>query len=77
MAKNTKKIQEKIIKPIDMTLEELVSRAKEIEIQIKKKKLELAVGRSKNIKESYNLRKELARIKTIISLKNAVKSGSK
>jgi ribosomal protein L29 len=76
MAKTTKKPEEKFIKLADMTAGELEVKAREVAGQIQKQRLERVVGRVKNTREVFNLRKQLARIKTVISQKNAVKSGS-
>jgi ribosomal protein L29 len=58
------------VKIQDMSVSELAARAKQLTTEISKKKLEKVVGRLKNTREIFNLRKELARIKTIINLKS-------
>lgn len=77
MANIKKKNEEKIIKLVDMTPAELAVKAKELAGQIQKKKLELPIGRLKNTREVFFLRKQLARVKTIMSVKNTLKSASK
>lgn len=74
MAKKSKKTEEKLIKLSDMTGEELKIKAKQLSTQIAAKKMEMAVGRVKNTREAYELRKQLARVKTVLSQKSAVKS---
>lgn len=61
----------------DMTMSELSDKAKSIAVDIQKKKLDKAVGKTKNIKEVFFLRKTLARVKTELNTKmrlNSVKS---
>ena len=58
----------------DMTIPELVVKAKQLALEISKKKLEKSVGRLKNMREIFHLKKDLARVKTIISVKSADKS---
>jgi len=76
MPSTKKKNEEKIIRLTDMTVVELVAKIGELTGKIQKQRLEIAVGRAKNIREVFHLRKQLARTKTVISLKNAVKSPS-
>lgn len=71
MAKAIKKTE---ISLKDMTIQELVTKAGEIKAAILKSKLDKSVGRLKNLKVIYNLRKQLARILTV---KNGVKSTEK
>ncbi|OGD09277.1 50S ribosomal protein L29 [Candidatus Amesbacteria bacterium RIFOXYB1_FULL_44_23] len=74
--KKSKKTEVKI-SLADMTVTELISKSKQLYAEISKKKLEQKVGRLKNIREVFNLRKELARVKTILHIKmklNSVKS---
>ena len=59
-----------------MTTAELAVLEKEVGNKIQKQRLELAVKRSKNVREIFHLRKQLARIKTIKAHKSAVKSVS-
>lgn len=77
MANTKKKTEEKIIKLVDMTIAELSVKAKDLAGQIQRKKLELPIGRLKNTREVFFLRKQLARVKTIMSAKNTLKSASK
>lgn len=58
----------------DMTAPELKVKAKQLAFEISKKKLEKSVGRLKNMREIFHMRKDLARVKTIISVKSADKS---
>jgi ribosomal protein L29 len=58
----------------DMTTPELIVKAKQLAFEISKKKLEKSVGRLKNMREIFHMRKDLARVKTIISVKSADKS---
>ena len=79
MAKLEKKQKKEDVKIalIDMTISELASQAKQITTEITKKRLEKIVGRVKNVREIFNLRKQLARIKTALNTKmklNSVKS---
>ena len=76
MANAKKKTVEKIVKLADLTSGELIVKSRELADQIQKKKLELPIGRLKNTREVFHLRKMLARVKTIITLKNTVKSTS-
>jgi ribosomal protein L29 len=79
MAKLEKKQKKEFVKIAlaDMTVSELTSQAKQIASEITKKRLEKSVGRVKNVREIFNLRKQLARIKTVLNTKmrlNGVKS---
>lgn len=76
MADSKKKKEEKIISLVDMTVDELDTKAGELAGQIQKKKLELSIGRLKNTREVFLLRKQLAKVKTIKSSKYTVKSTS-
>jgi len=76
MANTKKKDEEKIIKFTDMTVSELVIKVRDLAGKIQKQKLEMSVGRVKNTREGFELRKQLARVKTVITLKSAVKSPS-
>ena len=58
----------------DMTVPELVVKSKQLALDISKKKLEKSVGRLKNMREIFHIKKDLARVKTIISVKSADKS---
>lgn len=61
----------------DMTMLELIAKSKQISSEIAKKKLDRSVGRLKNIREIFHLRKSLARVKTELNIKsklNSVKS---
>lgn len=75
MATKSKKIEEKIIKLSEMTVGELVGRTKEITEKIQKKKLDISIGREKNVRTVFNLRKELAKVKTMINIKKSSKIG--
>ncbi len=69
--KTTKKGEVKeVIALKDMTIAELSSKSKQTAAEINKKRLDKSVGRLKNTREIFNLRKELARIKTLISVKS-------
>lgn len=57
----------------DMTETELAVKVKQLNLDIQKKRLEKAVGRLKNMREIFGLRKELARVKTIIKVKSTSK----
>jgi ribosomal protein L29 len=73
MAKKTEKITNKVktVLPMkDMSVAELGAKVKQLLADISKKKLEKTVGRLKNTREVFNLRKELARAKTFISVKS-------
>jgi ribosomal protein L29 len=71
MAKLEKKQKKEVVKIAlaDMTVSELASQAKQIASGITKKRLEKSVGRVKNVREIFNLRKQLARIKTVLNTK--------
>jgi ribosomal protein L29 len=73
MTKNSNKQSTPEVKLHDMSVAELEVKARQLTMEINKKGLEKAVGRLKNLREIFILRKEVARIKTII----AVKSESK
>ena len=62
--------QKNLIAVKDMTAEELTTKAKQLALDIQKKRLEKAVGRLKNLREIFILRKELARVKTVLRLKS-------
>jgi ribosomal protein L29 len=66
--KNTKK--QEVLPLKNMTVAELSSKAKQLSADITKKKLDKSVGRLKNVREIFNLRKELARVKTFITIKS-------
>jgi ribosomal protein L29 len=69
--KVTKKTDTKVILPLkDMTVAELTAKSRQLFADISKKKLEKTVGRLKNTREIFSLRKELARVKTFISVKS-------
>jgi ribosomal protein L29 len=71
--KENKKTVTKTILPLkDMNLAELTSKARLLYTDISKKKLEKTVGRLKNAREIFTLRKTLARVKTFISIKSKV-----
>lgn len=68
----TKKIVTTVFK--DMTIPELVEKSKQLALDISKKKLEKSAGRLKNMREIFHIKKDLARVKTIISVKSADKA---
>jgi len=71
--KENKKTVTKTILPLkDMNLAELTSKARLLYTDISKKKLEKTVGRLKNAREIFTLRKTLGRVKTFISIKSKV-----
>jgi ribosomal protein L29 len=69
MATKIKKTAEKLIKLTDLNAVELVVKIKEFRQQIQKKKLDMSVGRVKNMREVFHLRKSLARVKTVLNMK--------
>ncbi len=69
MPKKTNKSTDPILKLTDMTAAELTAKIKDLAGQIQKRKLETAVGRNRNVREVFNLRHELARIKTVLNIK--------
>lgn len=69
MATKSKKPTEKVIELKDMNESELIAQSKELLGQIQKRKLEMAVGRVKNLREVFGLRKQLARVKTMLNIK--------
>lgn len=76
MAK-TKKNQNEKIRLSDLSQGELLAKVKELNKDLDKKRLDKGVGRLKNTRQLFNLRKELARVKTVINGKmrlNSVKS---
>ena len=71
MSKKENKKTEKAVLPLTaMTMAELISKSRQLFADISKKKLEKTVGRLKNTREVFTLRKNLARVKTIISVKS-------
>ena len=61
------------IKLVDMTSAELMVEAKRLRDQIAKTRLEMAVGRVKNLRLGFNLRKRLARVLTVLNNKLMIK----
>ena len=78
MATKTSKKETKVqIKLQDMTVPELMEKVKQLKTSAQKIKLERIVSKSRNVREVYNLRKQLARTKTVLNMKmtlNKVKS---
>jgi ribosomal protein L29 len=75
---NKTKTQKEKISLTDLNLTELNLQAKQINSDITKMRLEKNVGRLKNSRSIFNMRKQLARIMTEINVKsklNSVKSG--
>lgn len=68
MAKTKEKKIEKITLS-DMSLPELVAKAKTMRANLVKKRLDKEVGRLRNTREIFIARKENARVKTVINLK--------
>lgn len=56
---------------VDMTPGELTTKAGQLKTTIVKVKLEMAAGRLKNRKQAFTLKKELARVLTILRVKSA------
>ncbi len=76
MAKTKEKKIEKISLS-DLSLPELAAKAKTMGSELVKKRLDKEAGRLRNTREIFVMRKEMARIKTMINLKlklNSVKS---
>jgi ribosomal protein L29 len=68
--KEDKKTKVREVLPLsEMTPVELTAKARQLWAEISKKKLEKSVGRMKNTRELFSLRKNLAKVKTLISLK--------
>jgi ribosomal protein L29 len=68
--KEIKKTEKSILSLKDMSSVELASKSQQLMADISKKKLEKTVGRLKNTRQIFMLRKELARVKTLISVKS-------
>jgi ribosomal protein L29 len=76
MVKTKEKKQEKI-RLSDLSVGELLAKAKALRSDLMKKQLDKGVGRLRNTRELFNIRKNLARVKTVINIKlklNSVKS---
>jgi ribosomal protein L29 len=57
-----------------MTEGELAAMVKQLISNITKKKMDMKVGRLKNVREVFSLRKQLARVNTVINVKKRINS---
>jgi ribosomal protein L29 len=76
MAKTKEKKQERI-KLSDLSVGELQAKSKTLRSDLVRKQLDKGVGRLRNTRDLFNIRKEIARVKTLINIKlklNSVKS---
>lgn len=67
---NTKKIKSVELPIAEMSLSELTAKEGEIRAKIAKSQLLIRSGKSKNTREVYNLRKDLARVLVVKSAKS-------